>query len=77
MSNNLPTASELDTLDFPVWGTQGGGLARRDRDLGYVWFVLPDWYPQHPELKYRVGDPIPQQWDIIPANEAARILGAW
>jgi hypothetical protein len=51
---------------YPVWGTQGGGLVREVGFNHYVFVVKPDC----PGLD--VGDDMPQEWGIIPANAAAR-----
>ena len=51
---------------FPVWGTQGGGLVKRDGDH-YV-FVEPP--ADFPEIK--VGDKMHHEWGLAPANEYAR-----
>ena len=50
---------------YAVWGTQGGGLVREVQ--GTFIFVEK---PQCPGLD--VGDEMPQEWDIIPANQQAR-----
>ena len=55
-------------FDFPVYGTQGGGLARM-LDGAFVWVKTP----QVSAFNYmKEGDQIPEEWDLIPANEAAR-----
>ena len=51
--------------NFPVWGTQGGGLAR-EANGKYIFVTKPDC----PGLD--VGDEVPQEWDLQPANELAR-----
>lgn len=50
---------------FPVWGTQGGGLVREFN--GTYFFVEK---PKVPGLD--VGDEMPKEWDLIPANDLAR-----
>jgi hypothetical protein len=52
--------------DFAVWGTQGGGLARLTAS-GYVFVEPPD---EVHNLK--VGDGVPLEWDMQPANTLAR-----
>jgi hypothetical protein len=52
--------------DFPVWGTQGGGLARRRGD-GKYFFVTE---PKCPGLA--VGDQVPEEWGLAAANTEAR-----
>ncbi len=48
---------------FPVWGTQGGGLAKWN---GYYHeFVDP------PE-GYKVGDKVPDKWSLAAANNLAQ-----
>ena len=49
---------------YPVWGTQGGGLVRFVRDK-YIFITKPDC----PGLD--VGDEMPEEWDVAPANELA------
>ena len=51
--------------NFPVWGTQGGGLVR---EVGnhFVFVEKPDC----PGLD--VGDFMPAEWDYQPANRMAR-----
>lgn len=51
--------------NFPVFGTQGGGLAREVK--GQYFFVTK---PDCPGLD--VGDEVPAEWDLIPANDLAR-----
>jgi len=51
--------------DFPVYGTQGGGLARSSGDQ-YVFVEVPNWG------NFKVGDRVPEEWGIAAANEAAR-----
>lgn len=53
------------TYRFPVWGTQGGGLVREVHGT-YVFVKKPDC----PGLD--VGDEMPEEWGVIPANAAAR-----
>lgn len=60
---------DLNTLDFAVFGTQGGGLARRSDDGNdYVWYEVPAEFAE----EFKVGDIIPDEWDIQPANEPGR-----
>jgi hypothetical protein len=56
----------MKKYSFPVWATQGGGLVQLIGDR-YV-FVEPP--PGFPDLI--VGSSLPEQWDLIPANQAAR-----
>jgi len=51
--------------NFPVYGTQGGGLARNVEGK-FIFVEKPDC----PGLS--VGDEVPEQWDIIPANQLAK-----
>ncbi len=58
----------LDSYDFPVYGTQGGGLVRQQGN-DFIFVEL------HESLKYtglKLGDKMPPEWDMIPANELAR-----
>ena len=59
---------ELEDYKYPVWGTQGGGLARRVGGIYYVFVKAPD---DCPELG--VGDEVPDLWDLAPANNLARL----
>jgi hypothetical protein len=54
-----------EECDFPVYGTQGGGLVRRSGDH-YVFVEVPDWG------NFKVGDKMPGDWGIAAANEKAR-----
>ncbi|PIQ67349.1 hypothetical protein COY25_01345 [Candidatus Uhrbacteria bacterium CG_4_10_14_0_2_um_filter_41_7] len=51
--------------NYPVWGTQGGGLVREVNGT-YIFVEKPDC----PGLD--VGDEMPEMWGIIPANQQAR-----
>lgn len=55
---------EVEEYDFPVWGTQGGGLVR-DTNKTYIFVEKPDC----PGLD--VGDKMPEEWGIVPANSLA------
>lgn len=56
------------TYDFPVWATQGGGLVQKT-DPGFV-------FVEEPNVNgYAIGDEMPEDWGIIPANAAAREAG--
>lgn len=52
--------------NFPVWGTQGGGLVR---EVGVNKYIFVE-KPNIPGLD--VGDYMPEEWGIIPANSHAR-----
>lgn len=52
--------------NFPVWGTQGGGLVREVAPNKYIFVEKPDC----PGLD--IGDFMPEEWGIIPANRPAR-----
>ena len=54
-----------EDIDYPVYGTQGGGLAQF-KDGKAVFIEAPKDFP---ELK--VGDEVPERWDLQPANDAA------
>lgn len=51
--------------NYPVFGTQGGGLAR---EVNGTYIFITD--PGCPGLQ--VGDEVPMEWDIAPANQLAR-----
>jgi len=50
--------------NYPVWGTQGGGLVC---DVGGKLIFVEK--PDCPGLD--VGDEMPAQWSLIPANQLA------
>ncbi len=52
--------------NFPVWGTQGGGLVREINGT-YIFVTKPANC-----LGLDVGDEMPEMWGVIPANEQAR-----
>lgn len=54
--------------DFPVWGTQGGGLVKQEGDH-YVFVEPPSDFPD-----IKVGDKMPPEWGLAAANGLAR---AW
>jgi hypothetical protein len=54
--------------DFPVYATQGGGVARKSGKL----FIFVE-APNCPGLD--VGDAVPEEWDIVPINDAAKHEG--
>jgi len=53
------------TYNFPVYGTQGGGLAKEEYGV-FVFIEAPDC----PGLA--IGDKVPDEWDLAPANAKAR-----
>lgn len=55
------------TYDFPVFGTQGGGLVKIVGVDQYEFVEAPD-----PIMGLGVGDPMPSEWGIVPANDEAR-----
>lgn len=55
---------------YPVFYTQGGGLVREIKTNGgflYIFVEAPREY-----MGLQVGDVMPQEWDLIPANDLAR-----
>lgn len=52
--------------DFPVWGTQGGGLVKQEGDH-YVFVEPPADFPA-----IKIGDRMHPEWGLAPANEHAR-----
>ena len=54
------------TYDYPVWHTQGGGLVREVN--GRCIFIEK---PQDGCFGFGVGDEMPTDWGICPANELA------
>ncbi len=67
----LAEQKKLEAYPFPVFGTQGGGLVREVSQNPFVYgFVeAPEGCPS-----LQVGDTMPSEWDIAPANQAARDL---
>lgn len=61
-----PQGEPLEDYLFAVWATQGGGLAKHDVGIHYVFVEAPG----HSGLQ--VGDRVPEDWDIQPANDLAR-----
>jgi hypothetical protein len=55
-----------ENYKFPVYGTQGGGLARRSG----VTFIFVEPPENFPDIK--AGDEVDDMWDLAPANELAR-----
>ena len=53
--------------DFPVFGAQGGGLVKRVGIDQYEFVEAPD-----PVMNLNVGDSMPSEWGIVPANEQSR-----
>jgi len=56
----------MSKYPFPVWATQGGGLAR-EVDGKLIFITNPDC----PGLD--VGYDVPEEWGIEPANALARM----
>lgn len=52
------------TFDYPIWGTQGGGLVREVRGV-YIFVEKPNC------PGFDVGDVMPSEWGIVPANNLA------
>ena len=69
-----------NTVDFDVWGVNGGGLATRDDDRQcYVWIQLPKWVvnlSEDEQSEFVLGKPTGMEGDmapdVIPANKAAQ-----
>ena len=53
------------TYNYPVWGTQGGGLVREVNGT-YIFVEKPNC------SGLDVGDEMPEEWGLIPANGHAR-----
>ena len=58
-------SSTVREYDYPVWATQGGGLARSVGDT-YIFIEKPDC----PGLD--VGDNVPKEWGVMPVNALAK-----
>ena len=59
----------MPNYNFPVFHTQGGGLVRQTAGDGYTFVEAPDRC-----LNLDVGDPMPAEWGLAPANQAASDL---
>lgn len=57
----------MEKYNYPVYATQGGGLVREVAPNIYEFVEKP---PDFPELG--IGDTMPKEWDLAPANEMAR-----
>ena len=66
MTNEAAKKIDPKKCRFPVWATQGGGLVREGPDGTMTFIETPDC----PGLE--VGDTMPEEWGIIPANNLAR-----
>ncbi len=53
--------------NFPVYGTQGGGLVEEVAPDLYVFVVAPE-----AGMGLGVGDYMPKEWGVAPANQLAR-----
>lgn len=56
-------ASQGFKYPFPVYGTQGGGLAKAVGSDSMVWVEPPKEFPE-----VGVGDFVPREWGVTPAN---------
>jgi len=54
--------------NFPVFGTQGGGLVREVNNT----FIFVEPPPDFPNLT--TGSEMPEEWGIVPANALAQNL---
>ena len=61
-------STDLEFLDFPVYITERGGLARLTDHGQYVWYEVPKEFPD-----FNVGDLIPLGWSTTAANQLARL----
>ena len=57
-----------NNYDFPVYRTQGGGLVK-EVDGKLVWVETPT---SSAFARMKIGDEMPEEWDIAPGNELAR-----
>ncbi len=64
-------ASDWEDRNYPVYGTQGGGLVRELRHANVFFYIFIE-APQDASLGIKVGDDMPEGWDYQPVNEAAR-----
>lgn len=51
-----------------LWALQGGGYGTETAPGKLIWHEVPsEW-----QGTFKVGDPVPEEWDAQPANDAAR-----
>lgn len=63
-STDKPSSTAPETYNFAVYYTQGGGLARLSGQSDtYVFVEAPS-----PEMGLGVGDFVPREWGLAPAN---------
>ena len=60
----------MSNENFSVWGTQGGGLVR-DVNGSFIFVENPDC------PGFNVGDEMPEEWGVEPANELAEAELEW
>ena len=61
------TPKSVQEYQFPVWGTQGGGIVR-EAGLGrYIFVEAPKDFPNLHE-----GDTMPEEWGISAGNNLAK-----
>jgi hypothetical protein len=60
---------EPEQYNFPVFGTQGGGLVREGRFQGQYFYIFVE-KPDCPGLE--IGSLMPKEWGVVPANRQAR-----
>ena len=64
---NSDSITSVPNVSFPLYATQGGGFARFEGDM-LVWHSdIPDFLGDA-----KPGDPVPREWDFLPANDAAK-----
>ena len=71
-----PTKKDPNEYPFPVYGTQGGGLARwtegdNPRHASLVFVEAPPGF----EGELEVGDLVPEEWGYVGANKLAYSRG--
>lgn len=57
-------------FNYPIFATQGGGLVREIKTSKGFKYIFVEAPPQGMGLD--VGDDMPAEWDLIPANNLAR-----
>ena len=72
------SALSSSSTKLPLFATQGGGTALFDTTTNsYRWHEVPDWMAMlsngNPD-KAVIGDPVPEEWGLVPINDAAKDL---
>lgn len=58
---------EREAFEKQLYATQGGGYAIYKDDV-LVWHELPDWIKPGCGYEPEIGDPVPEEWSIVPIH---------